>query len=105
MRFAILVPALLAMSISSAWADQSSALADIKAQNYAVDAQIDTSGNAYVLVKPAGLNWPAYAAAMCQLVAPHQARIFRMRIIDLTKANYSKPPATWPRLTEAACAQ
>lgn len=91
------------LAAAPAYADQASALAAVKAQPRTVDAQVDTSGNMYVLVKPEKLAWPQYAAALCSLVKPHQARIFRIRIVELTQANYSKPPASWSRLAEGDC--
>lgn len=88
-----------------ALADQATAVQDVKGQPHAVDAQVDTSGNMYVLVKPGSVNWSVYAAALCQVVKPHQARIFRIRIIELTKAINTKPPATWARLAEGDCSR
>lgn len=90
-------------AVTPAHADQASAVAAVKAQPRAVDAQVDNSGNMYVLVKPEKVPWPQYAAALCSVVKPHQGRIFRVRIIELTQANYSKPPASWTRLAEADC--
>lgn len=99
--------AALAAAVMLAWmpaqADQATALAAVKRQPRVVDAMVDTSGNMYVLVKAEKLSWGQYAAGMCGVVKPHQARIFRMRIIELTKANYSKPQGTWERLAEADC--
>lgn len=99
--------AALAAAVMLAWApaqaDQATALAAVKRQPRAIDAMADTSGNMYVLVKSEKLSWGQYAAALCSIVKPHQARIFRMRIVELTKANYSKAPATWERLAEADC--
>lgn len=86
-----------------AHADLDSALTSVKAQARVVDAQADKSGNMYVLVKPEKLNWNLFAGAVCSLIRPHKARIFRVRVIEITQANNSKPPATWSRLGEAAC--
>lgn len=86
-----------------AFADQASAIQTVKAQPRAIDAQVDNSGNMYVFVKPEKVSWNLYASALCNIVRPHQGRIFRMRIIEVTQANYSKPPGSWPRLAEADC--
>lgn len=84
-------------------ADQASALQSVRSQPRVIDAQMDTSGNMYVFVKPEKLQWKAFAGAVCSLVKPHQGRIFRVRVIEITQANHSKPPASWPRLAEADC--
>jgi hypothetical protein len=86
-----------------AYADQATAIDAVKGQPRVIDAKVDTSGNMYVLVKPEKVAWGMFAAGLCGVVKPHQARIFRMRIIEVTQANYSKPPATWQRLAEADC--
>lgn len=101
LSLAILLPVLLAAA--PVQADQVSALQTVKAQPRVVDAELDTSGNMYVLVKPEKIAWNQYAAAMCSLVKPHQARIFRMRIVEITQATRGKPPASWSRLAEADC--
>lgn len=88
-----------------AQADQASAVKAVKAQPKAVDARADKSGNLYVLVKPESIQWSKYAQAMCSVVKPHQARIFRVRVVDVTKANYGKPEASWDRIGEAACSE
>lgn len=95
--------AVAVLACAPARADQASALAAVKVQPKAVDAMVDNSGNMYVLVKPEKIQWGQYAAAMCSVVKPHQARIFRMRIVELTKAASGKPPGTWDRLAEADC--
>lgn len=97
-----------ALAVSTlAWtpavADQATALQAVKAQSRVVDAQTDASGNMYVLVRPENISWGHYAGALCSLVKPHQGRIFRMRIIELTQANRGKPPGSWTRLAEASC--
>lgn len=91
------------MAWSPALADQASAIQAVKVQPRAIDAQVDNSGNMYVFVKPEKFSWGLYASALCNIVRPHQGRIFRMRIIEVTQANYSKPPGSWPRLAEADC--
>ena len=88
-----------------AYADQASAVQAVKAQPRVVDARVDNSGNMYVLVKPEKVSWAQYANALCNVVRPHQGRIFRVRVIELTQANYSKPPATWQRLAEGDCSR
>lgn len=95
--------AVAVLACTPAKADQASALATVKVQPKVVDSMVDNSGNMYVLVKPEQFQWGHYAAAMCSVVKPHQARIFRMRIIELGKAASGKPPGTWERLAEADC--
>lgn len=91
------------LAAAPALADQASAVQAVKVQPRVIDAQVDNGGNMYVLVRAEKISWPQYAAALCQVVRPHQGRIFRMRVIELTQANYSKPPASWQRLAEADC--
>lgn len=88
-----------------ALADQVTALQAVRAQPRVIDAQVDNSGNLYVIVKPDKVSWSQYAAGMCGVVKPHQARIFRVRVIEVTQANYSKPPGSWTRLAEADCSR
>jgi hypothetical protein len=91
------------LAAAPAYADQATAIQAVKMQPRVVDAQVDTSGNMYVLVKPDRVSWGQVAASLCGVVKPHQARIFRMRMVEVTQANYSKPPGGWPRLAEADC--
>lgn len=101
-RWTLVVLAAMLAS-TPAYADQASAVQAVKRQPKAIDAQVDNSGNMYVLVKAQNIEWSQYAGAMCSVVKPHRARIFHVRVIELTQANYSKPPTAWPRLGEAAC--
>lgn len=103
LSFLLLAGALL-LSAPVAQADQVSALAAVRSQPKVVDVSADTQGNLYVLVKAENISWPQYAAYLCKVVAPHQARIFRVRVIELTKAIRTQPPAKWDRMGEAACA-
>lgn len=103
-RWMMAVACMLMVS-GPALADQASAVRAVKAQPRVVDAQADNAGNMYVLVKPEKVSWNLYASALCSLVRSHQGRIFRVRVVELTQANYSKPPATWPRLAEADCSR
>lgn len=102
-RWMLAAVAAILLSGGAAHADQASALQAVKGQPRAIDAHVDNSGNMYVLVKPDKVSWGQYAAALCGVIKPHQGRIFRVRVIDLTQANYSKPPASWQRLAEADC--
>lgn len=86
-----------------AFADQASALQAVKAQPRVVDAEVDTTGNMYVLVKNEAISWNQFAGAVCSLVRPHQGRIFRVRVVELTQAVRGKPPGSWTRMGEASC--
>jgi hypothetical protein len=97
------VLALATLAWSPAHADLASALQAVKSQPRAVDAEADTSGNIYVLVRPEKIAWNQYAAAMCGVIKPHQARVFRVRVIEVTKASRGKPQGSWERLGEADC--
>ena len=102
-RWKLAALAAVVLTWSPAHADQATALQSVKMQPRVIDAQVDNSGNMYVLVKPEKVSWAQYANALCNVVRPHQGRIFRVRVIELTQANYSKPPASWQRLAEADC--
>lgn len=91
------------MLSTPAWADQASAVAAVRQQPKVVDASVDKSGNMYVLVKPESLAWSQYAAYLCKVITPHQSRIFRVRVIDITKAIRTQPEEKWARAGEAAC--
>lgn len=98
-----LAAALVLSVLAPAKADQVTAIQAVRAQPRVIDAQMDNSGNLYVFVKPEKLQWTQLASGLCGVVRPHQARIFRVRIVEVTQANFSKPPATWSRLAEADC--
>jgi hypothetical protein len=94
----------LALSIpAAAWADQASAIAAVRAQPRVIDATIDNGGNMYVSVKAEKLPWDQYAVQLCNLVRPHQARIFVIRIVDLTTVTAGKRPGDWKVFAQATC--
>ncbi|KAF0223727.1 MAG: hypothetical protein FD176_1753 [Rhodospirillaceae bacterium] len=104
MKRILFATAMMMMAVAApARADQVSAIAAARQQPRVVDVSVDTQGNMYVLVKAETLSWPQYAAFMCKVVAPHKARIFRVRVIELTKAARTQPAAKWDRLGEASC--
>ncbi|MBC7952591.1 MAG: hypothetical protein H7Z12_12335 [Rhodospirillaceae bacterium] len=98
-----LAAVLVLLAAAPAQADQATALQDVKSQPRVLDAKMDNSGNMYVVVKPEKAPWNMLAAGLCGVVKPHQGRIFRIRVIDVTQVNNGKPPATWTRLAEADC--
>lgn len=98
-----LAAVLVVLTITSAQADQATAIQAAKAQPRVLDALVDNSGNLYVFVKPEKAPWGMFAAGLCGVVKPHQGRIFRTRVIDVTQVNHGKPPGTWTRLAEADC--
>lgn len=104
MKRALFVLALAAMFPSAVWADQASAVAAVRQQPRVVDVSADTQGNMYVLVKAENISWNQYAAYLCKVVAPHQGRIFNVRVVELTRAIRTQPPVKWDRLGQAACA-
>lgn len=86
-----------------AWADQASAVQAIRSQNRVLDAKPDNAGTLYVFVKAEKIAWAQYATYLCQVAKPHQGRVFKIRIVDVTQANFSQNPNNWPRLAESAC--
>lgn len=102
-RWMLAATAAAALAWAPAHADQALAIQAARIQPKAVDVSVDTGGNMYVLVKPEKIAWQQYASAMCEVVKPFQGRIFRVRVIDLTKAKPGAPKATWDRLADAPC--
>ncbi len=101
---ATVAAAVLVMGVAlPALADQASAIQAVRAQRFVTDAQVDNSGNMYVFVKPDTVAADDFAVHLCKVVVPHQGRIFRVRIIDVSKANLTQPSKGWPRLADAAC--
>lgn len=88
-----------------ALADQASAVQAVRKQAHVIEAQMDASGNLYAVVKAdAKVPWDQFAGYLCKVAKPHQGRVFKVRVVDVTKANFSQAPGNWPRLGEAACA-
>lgn len=104
-RFVLAILALgLLVHGTPAAADQESAVKAVRGHPRVIDAQADNSGNLYAFVKAdTKVPWDQFAAYLCQAVKPHQARIFKIRVVDVTKASFSQQPNAWPRLAEAAC--
>lgn len=92
-------------SIASALADQASAVQAVRNHAHVIEARMDATGNLYALVKPdAKVPWEQFASYLCKVAKPHRGRVFKVRVVDVTKANFSQAPGNWPRLGEAACA-
>ena len=104
MRFRSLVAglALLALPVS-AWADAASALAAVRAKPGVLDASIDDRGSLWVVVKNGAIAWDQYATFMCDVVRPHQARVFVTRIVDVTSVGRGKKSSEWKQLAQANC--
>ncbi len=101
----ILAALVLLLASTGAQADQASALAMVRSQPKVLDASIDDRGNLYVVVKNENaVAWEQYAAAMCRLVRPHQARVFQSHVIDMTSVGKGAKPAQWKRLAQVNCA-
>lgn len=102
-RFLILA---LLVTATPALADQATAVQAVRGNPRVIDAQMDTTGNLYAFVKAdAKVSWGQFGSYLCNVVRPHQGRIFKVRIVDVTKANFSQPPGNWQRLGEASCAK
>lgn len=101
-----LVLAALAVLLAAgpALADQASAVAAVRSQPKALDASIDDKGNLYIVVKDEkAVSWPHYATIMCQIVRPHQARVFNAHVVDLTSVGRGTKPVQWKKLASVAC--
>lgn len=99
---ALAVPVLLGAA-APAHADQAQAVATVRKISQVVDVKAEPGGNMYVIVKPVSADWDNFADAVCTLVKPFQARIFKVRVIEISKAVFSKKPQDWTRLGEASC--
>jgi hypothetical protein len=100
----ILAALCLLLAFGPAQADQVTALASVRAQPKVLDASIDDRGNLYVVVKnETAIAWEAYAASLCRLVRPHQARVFQTHVIDMTSVGKGAKPAQWKRLAQVNC--
>ena len=104
---AILAAALVLLSLpGQAVADQDSALAAVRSNKGVVDAKIDDRGNLFIMViKNDKIAWDQYAAYMCLVVRPHQARIFISRVIDVTTVGGGKKQSEWKTLAAVSCAK
>ena len=86
-------------------ADANSAAQAVQAMPGVIDAIPDNGGNLWVTVAPnPGVQWSKYAAMICQVVKPHQARIFLVKIIDKTSV-HSKSPKDWRMIGAADCSR
>ena len=84
-------------------ADVDSVIKAVDAMPGVVGVSPDSAGNLWVMVAPrAGVQWSQYAASVCQVVLPHHARIFLVKIIDVTSV-HSKLPKDWRMLGAASC--
>lgn len=97
------VMALGVLAAGGARADQVSAVAAAKAQDGVLDAMVDTGGNMYVSVKAEKNKWGKFAENICSVVVPHRARIFRVRVVDITTVALNQPKTKWKVLGEASC--
>lgn len=86
-----------------ALADQGTAVQAVREQPKVIDALVDNGGNLFVSVKNSRASWEQFAAHLCNVVKPHQARIFRIRVVDVTTVAFGKPPSAWQALGEARC--
>ena len=107
MRLSPLVAALVLLSLPGlALADQDSALAAVRSNKGVVDAKIDDRGNLFVMViRNDKIAWDQYAAYMCAVVRPHQARVFTSRVIDVTTVGGGKKQGEWKTLAAVNCGQ
>lgn len=103
MRLVVLVVAALLVPCGAARADQASAIQAVRAQPRVIDALLDNAGNLYVSVKNDRMAWDQFASHLCAVVQPHHARIFRVRVVDVTSVAFGQPPGAWKKLTEARC--
>jgi len=93
----------LATAPTPAHADRDTALAAVRAQQGVIDAEIDDRGNLWAMVKNDRVSWDPYAALLCLIVRPHQARVFNARVIDVTSVGRGRKPAEWKVLAQANC--
>ena len=105
MRVKALIAALVLLALPGlALADQDSALAAVRSNKGVLDAKIDDRGNLWVMViKNNQIAWDQYAAYLCAVVRPHQARVFITHIVDVTTVGGGKKQSEWKQLAAASC--
>jgi len=86
-----------------AHADRDSAIAALRQQAPILESRIDDRGTVWAIVKPEKKAWGQYAAALCAALVPHQARIFTVKVIDVSTVGRGRKPAEWTVLGQAAC--
>lgn len=96
--------ALLLAVVGPAKADQASAVAAARQLPLVLDAIPDPAGNLWVTVmQRPSVQWNALATQVCQVVVPHHARIFLVKIVDFNSVRTSKKPSDWHMLGGANC--
>ena len=84
-------------------ADRDSALAAVRAQSLVLDTRLDDRGTLWAMVKPERLAWDQFAVFLCKQVVPHQARIFTVKVVDVTSTGRGRKPEEWTVLAQARC--
>lgn len=103
MRLVFAVACLIVLAVPSAHADRDTALAAVRATPRVLDAQIDDRGNLWAMVKNDQVSWNQYAALLCVVVRPHQARVFTARVVDVTSVGRGRKSSEWTVLAQADC--
>jgi hypothetical protein len=102
-----ILPALLGLLVllapAGARADRDSALAALRQQSLILESRIDDRGVLWAIVKPDKLAWDQFATFLCQQMAPHQARIFTVRVVDVTSIGRGRKQTEWKILAQAQC--
>jgi hypothetical protein len=90
-------------AVAPALADVQSAVQSVKAIPRVIDAVPDPAGNLWVTVAPdPAVPWSQFAAVVCNVVRPHKARIFLVKMID-SGSVHSKQPKDWRMIGGANC--
>ncbi|MEW5729630.1 MAG: hypothetical protein AB1918_17505 [Pseudomonadota bacterium] len=103
MRWLLMVAVSLWALGGTARADQATAIQAVRGQPRVIDALVDNAGNLFVSVKAERAAWDQFANHLCEVVQPHRARIFRIRVVDVTTVAFGQPPTAWKKLGEARC--
>jgi len=103
MRLVFAVVCLIVLAVPPAYADRDTALAAVRANSRVLDAQIDDRGTLWAMVKNDQISWDQFAALLCVVVRPHQARVFSARVIDVTSIGRGRKSAEWTVLAQANC--
>ncbi|CCG40614.1 hypothetical protein [Magnetospirillum molischianum] len=102
-RLVLSAVCLIALAATPASADRETALAAVRALPGMLEAQIDDRGNLWAVVKNDRASWNQYAALLCVVVRPHQARVFSARVVDVTSVGRGRKTSEWTVLAQANC--
>ena len=87
-----------------AYADALSAMNAVDSIPGVLKSQVDNAGNMWVVVQNNPQTpWNKVSQNLCKVVIPHQARIFLVKIVDVTSVKQKSKPSDWSMIGAANC--